>query len=488
MRTRRFAGFALLVVFLASAMAAGPATQPSADDAVRLLKTVERAFIRAAAKVSPSVVSISTRRKADFSRNDWMDKIPDEEWQKYFNRPKEDFQKPETFSAGSGVIVDPSGLILTNNHVIEDAIAIEVRLADRRAFAATLVQTDTRSDLAIIRIDAKDLPAARFNTSGRVEVGQWVIALGNPFGFGQDGRASVSHGVVSALGRNLPGLAPGEDRYYGHLIQTDAPINPGNSGGPLLNLDGEVIGINTAIFSTSRGSQGLGFSIPIDEKTWAVIGKLRRGEEVAYGYLGVGVAEVTEAAGKRLGVEPRKGALVHRIEPDTPASKAGFQKDDVILAFNGVPVADEDELIREVGATPVGSKSTVDIVRDQKPVTLTVTLAKRSLALAATRPAAVPGSRPSDVTRGSWRGIAVQVVTKDLADRLGLAEPLGVLVNSVDRNSPAYLAGIRPGFVIDQIGKESITGVTDFRRVTEALPATWKGLVHTNNGFFVVGP
>jgi len=475
------------VVLVVVALVAAPAS--AADDPLAVLEAVEKAFIEMAKKVSPSVVTISVARKGG-ARPDWIDRIPDEEWRKYFGRPKDEFEMPETRSAGSGVIIGADGLILTNYHVIEKATAIRVRLADGRPFDAALVKADSRSDLAVITIPVTGLTVARFNTSGKVQVGQWVVALGNPFGFGRDGRATLTHGVVSAVRRNLPVLGRLDDRYYGHLIQTDAPINPGNSGGALLNIRGEVIGINTAIYSTSRGSQGVGFAIPIDGKTMAIIGKLRRGEEVEYGYLGVEIRVVKEEDARRLGVPPRRGALVHRVMPETPAARAGLRKDDVIVAFNGQSVANEDELIREVGATPIGSKVTLTVVRERKRVPVEVTLAKRDVTrLARTQPVRPPReTRPADPARHAWRGVTVQRLTKDLAERLGLPGTDGVLVAVCRKDSPAYKAGIRAGFVIDQIGDKPVKSVADFRRVTAGLAATWKGLVHTNNGFYVIGP
>jgi len=448
------------------------------DDPVAVLRGVEKAFISVARKVSPSVVSISVKRAVE-AAPEGSDKIP-EDWRKFLERP---------ISAGSGVFISPDGLILTNNHVIEDASKIEVRTSDGRPLAATLVQTDSRSDLAVIRVPATGLKPAVFNTSGRVEVGQWVIALGNPFGFGRDGRATMTHGVVSAVRRSLPSLGRLDDRYYGHLIQTDAPINPGNSGGPLLNIDGQVIGINTAIYSTSRGSQGIGFAIPIDGKTMSIIARLRAGREVVYGYLGVGIIKVTEEDAQRLGVPPRRGALVRRVEADTPAARGGLRKDDVIVSFNGIPMSDEDDLIREVGATPVGAASKVEIIREGERMVLSVTLAKRPVAAARTRPGREtrPSKRPTP-PRSDWRGLTVQPLTEALAERLGLAEAKGVIVATCRRGSPAYEAGLRAGFVIDQIGKARIENVGDFNRVTAGLAANWKGLVHTNHGFYIVGP
>lgn len=480
MSARRILSAAMAAV----AVAALCSVVSAAGDPLEVLRAVEQAFIQVAQRVSPSVVSISIQREVPETRQPPFDRIPEEDWRRFFDQP---------LSAGSGVIIRADGLILTNNHVVEGAEAIQVRLADGRPFAATLVKADQRSDLAVLRIPAKDLTPARFNESGRVSVGQWVIALGNPFGFGRDGRATMTHGVVSAVGRSLPALGVLEDRYYGSLIQTDAPINPGNSGGPLLNIDGQVIGINSAIYSTSRGSQGIGFAIPIDAKTLAVIAKLSRGEEVEYGYLGVGIRTVDEDAASRLGVPPRAGALVERVMPDTPAAEAGLQKDDVIVVFNSLQVANEDELIREVGATPVGSRCTVEVIRRGQHVTLTLTLGKRPVGAARTQPAPrVPPRAPDEpdegAREGTWRGITVQPLTAELAERLGLGDTKGVLVGACARNSPAYAAGIRPGFVIDQIGKTRIDSVADFNRVTRDLPASWKGLVHTNKGFFVIGP
>ena len=489
MGVQRRARAGLTAVIVAVLVTPGSAPASAGEDPVALLRAVEKAFIQVAKKVSPCVVSIRVGR-----RPTWFDKFSDEEWLKRFGRPKDEFVNPETFSVASGIIIDANGLILTNHHVIEEATRINVRLADGRPFEATLVKADPRSDLAVIKVPATGLPAATFNASGQVEVGQWVIALGSPFRFGADGHASVTRGMVSAVGRNLPWLPrplDKHDRYYGSLIQTDASINPGNSGGPLVNIDGHVIGINTAIYSTGSGWQGIGFAIPIDAKTMAVIGKLCRGEEVVYGYLGVGITQVTEEAAERLGVPPRQGALVARVEPDGPASRAGLKEDDVITAFNGQPVSNEDELIREVGATPVGSKCTITVVRDRKVRSIEVALAKRPPGqLPETRPSQPPASTlPAEPDRRhAWRGITVQPLTRDLAERLGLAAAEGVLVATCQKDSPAYKAGIRPGFVIDHIGGQAVTSVADFQRVTRDLPAAWKGLVHTNNGFYVVGP
>jgi serine protease Do len=272
------------------------------------------------------------------------------------------------FSQGSGFIIDESGRIATNRHVVHDADVISVILSDGTQHDAKLVQSDVRMDLAVIRIDAVGLPTVKFGDHGKVRVNQWVFACGNPFGLAnRDGQASITYGVVSALGRYMTERL-GADRdleYYGNMIETSAAINPGSSGGPLFNLEGEVIGVVTAIETTTGVSEGHGFAIPMDRNIRCVIDALREGRPVRYGFLGVSVRDVDPAPSK-LVVDGRAfvGALLDEINGnDSPAGRAGLKSGDVVVEFDGSPVENSDHLVRLVGFTPVGTSVKVTFVR-----------------------------------------------------------------------------------------------------------------------------
>lgn len=358
-----------VAIFLAPPVSGLRAT---ADDYAKLsrsdLKTLERSFSALADEVGPSVVSIRTY---------------------YSHGRDDDFGVLRTLSQGTGVIIRENGYVLTNYHVVEGANRFLVVLHNGREFDGDIVQIDSRADLAVLKIDAKHLKAARFGNLEDVRVGHWTFAIGNPFGMANfDGRTSFTVGNVSSIGKNLTAqLDPTgkKNRYYGNLIETSAAINPGNSGGPLFNIDGEMIGIVTAIETQSGASEGLGYAIPISDRTRAIIDKLTRGEEVRYGFLGVKIIDGDAGHSYSVGGRSVRGAMIASVSSG-PAQQAGIQTDDVIIELDGTPIEDSDHLVRVVGGTPVGTEVLARYIRRGKHRVATVRLVDREHALATTRP------------------------------------------------------------------------------------------------------
>jgi Do/DeqQ family serine protease len=334
--------------------------------------SLQASFIDVAKRVGPAVVGVYNIQKARirgyvrrpggyFDMDDYL---------RMFELPL------ERRDIGSGVIIDRDGYILTNEHVVGKADEIEVMLSDGRKFKGAVIGKDERSDVAVIKIDAKDLPAATLGDSEEVRTGQWAIAIGNPFGIFEDNPVpTMTVGVVSALHRKLPGTQIG-GRYYGDLIQTDAAINPGNSGGPLLNLKGEVIGINAAIISPSGAYAGIGFAIPIN-RAREIIEDLKKGKEIEYGWLGVAIQPISKDIAGEFGLRDTSGALIVSVMRGSPAASAGIQPGDVIRDCGGQPVKDPDALMELIGRTPAGKSLILKILRDGKEITVDVTVGKR---------------------------------------------------------------------------------------------------------------
>ena len=352
---------------------------------------------------------------------------------------------------GSGLIIDASGVILTNAHVVRDGREITVRLHDGREYKATKVHTDPKADLAVLRIEgAENLTAAKLGNSDKAEVGDWVLALGNPFGL----EGTVTAGIVSAKGRGI-GLNERES-----FIQTDAAINPGNSGGPLVNLDGEVIGINTAISSNSGGNEGVGFAIPINLAKW-VAKQLTDGETVHRARLGVMIQPLTHELAQQFGVKTHEGVLVAGVSPDSPAAKVGFKAGDVIVEFAGKAVASPQELQGLVEQSPIGKEQTVIVLREHKRVELKVS---------PTELAGDSGSSRDDVSHGSKLeklGMEVQNLTPDLAAKLQIKAEQGVVVTDVQAGSAAERAGLASGAVIVEANRKTVKNVEDLSKAMD---------------------
>ncbi len=403
-------------------------------------------FVDLAKRLSPSVVNISTTQvsaRVPFSHSPFGREDPFGEFQRRpFGGPfpRGPFRQK---SLGSGFIIDREGLILTNNHVVENAEKIVVRLSDEREFEAKVVGRDPKTDIAVIKINAKgDLPVALLGDSRRLDVGEWVLAIGNPFGL----EHTVTAGIVSAKGRRI-GAGP-----YDNFIQTDASINPGNSGGPLINIRGKVVGINTAIFSRAGGNIGIGFAIPIN-LVKELLPQLKLKGKVTRGWLGVVIQRVTPGIAESLGLDEARGALVANVSKDAPADRSGVKVGDVIIEFDGSKVEESKDLPIIVAQTPVGKGVKVKVVREGKELVLSVTIGelKEEEVLAS-------------VEKREKLGLTVQKVTPQIAESLGLDQAEGVVVTSVEPGSPGDEAGLRRGDVIIEVNRNRIRDLRDFRK------------------------
>jgi len=347
---------------------------------------------------------------------------------------------------GSGFIISRDGYILTNNHVVADADKITVSLSDGRQFKAEMIGSDPQSDVALIRIqDSGNLPTLPLGDSSKLEVGEWVIAIGNPFGLDQ----TVTVGVVSATGRSSVGI-----NEYENFIQTDAAINPGNSGGPLLNIDGEVVGINSALFSRTGGYMGIGFAIPID-MVKTIQAQLKDSGRVTRGWLGVVIQDVNENLAKSFGLEKAGGILVSEVQKDSPAEKAGVERGDVIIKLNGKTLSDTADLRNQVALLSPDSVAKLDVVRDGQKQQIDVTIGERP-----TDPRMASSSMQNKSNLEKF-GLAFQNLTPELAERLGYQNAQGVVVSQVEPGSPAASAGLRPGQLIEEVNRSLVTNVAE---------------------------
>jgi serine protease Do len=427
-------------------------------------------------KVAPSVVKVSVTAKAIPTSLPGRG-MPD--LRRFFgegeNGPdsSREFRAPNQHGVGSGVIVTKDGYILTNNHVVESADDIKVALNDGREFSAKVIGRDPQTDIAVLKIDAHDLPFLTIADSDKIEVGDVVLAVGNPFGIGQ----TVTTGIVSAKGRATLGLD------YEDFIQTDAAINPGNSGGALVDTDGRLVGINTAILSHSGGNQGIGFAVPTNLARWVMAGLVQNGR-VERGFLGVNIQDLTPDLAKEFKLDHATGALVSEVTPQSPAEKAGLKGGDVIVEFNGKPVTDSRHLKLQVGATIPGASVPVKLLRDGASKTLQVTVKE----LPGDKLAKAPS--PTDQIEDALHGVGV--VDLDRANRAELKVPErvnGALVSQVEPDSAAYEAGLRPGDVITEINRKPVKNAEQAAVACEK-PADKQTLVkvwgHGGNRYVVV--
>lgn len=414
-------------------------------------------FSELAEKAKPGVVNIRTVKTVKgggrvfrhFYGNPFGDEgHPFEDFFSPFfeNSPRREFKER---SLGSGFIIDKEGFIVTNNHVIENADEISVGLANGKEFEAKVIGRDRNTDLALIKIkDAKKLSPLTMGSSDQLEVGSWVVAIGSPFGLEQ----TVTAGIVSAKGRVI------EAGPYDDFIQTDASINPGNSGGPLLNLAGEVVGINTAIVASG---QGIGFAIPIDMAR-GIVAQLKEGGEVSRGWLGVGIQDLTKELAEYYGFKGQTGVLVTQVFQGDPADKAGILPNDIITAVNGKKVKTGRELSKIVANTPVGKKARIDFIRDGKSKSVRVVLSKR------TDEKEQAGLKPSE--KGDEIGLMVHDLTPDIAGRFGLDEgDSGVLVVRVKSGSRADKAGIKHGDIIKEVNRKIVNNVAGYNKIMNKI-------------------
>jgi serine protease Do len=410
-------------------------------------------FADLAARVAPAVVNIKVTSVA---KTDFPDQLFGGENSPFpgFRMPIPD--QPQQFKrqgTGSGFIIRKDGLILTNNHVVENAQEITVTLSDKQQYKAKILGRDPKTDLAVIKIEPKAaLPAVTLGDSDALRVGDWVMAIGNPFGLSN----TVTTGIVSAKGRTI-GAGP-----YDDFIQTDAPINPGNSGGPLFNLSGEVVGINTAIFSQSGGNIGIGFAVPVN-LIKNLVPELETNGSVTRGWLGVSVQPVTADLARSFGLDKERGALVGDVVAQGPADKAGIKRGDVIISYDGKKVDESATLPALVASTPVGKKVAVEVMRDGKINTINVAVGRLNDSTAALSPAAQEKSQ--------W-GLAMKNIRPEERSQMGLTGNDGVLVTAVMPGSPAANAGVQPGDVILQVNRSPVSSV---QGVKEEVGKTQEG-------------
>ncbi len=468
-----------LICCLAVLLLLTAATPVSAKDtdSIAALREMGRAFADIAQKASPAVVSIKSKQvvKQEYQVSpDWpfggpFDPFEDDFFEQFFRRRMP--QRPQQYQQrklyrpvqGSGFIISPDGYILTNNHVIEESEEVMVTLVDKREFTAKVIGADPDSEVAVIKIDAEKLACLEMADSDTLEVGEWVLAIGNPFGLSH----TVTAGIVSAKGRSGVGLTAYED-----FIQTDAAINPGNSGGPLIDLDGQVVGINTAIVGPG-GNIGIGFAIPINLAK-AVYSQIVDTGTVERGFLGIRMAELTPELAHAFGLKDTNGVAVAEVIEGSAAEKAGIKHNDIIVEFQGQPVQSANELRNRVAMIKPGTDVEIVVLRDGKRNSFVVKLGEQSKV-------AMSESGRSEVQ--VKLGLTVQNLTDDIAQRLGFEGMTGVVVTDVEQGSLAELAGITEGALIREVNREPVKNTRDFEKV---LQETEDGtvLLYIYNGRF----
>ncbi len=452
---------------------------------IDILERQNKAYQRIARTVTPAVVNIQSTQILRVQQSPFSN---DPFFRQFFGDLLPQIPREQREHAlGSGVIVSPDGYILTNNHVIAHANEIKVFLPDKRTFRGRVVGADPQTDVAVIKIAAKDLPTAPLGDSSTLHVGHIVMAFGNPFGL----NFTVTRGSVSALGRSQSDVPLGGGRLYEDFIQTDAPINPGNSGGALVNVRGQVVGINTAILSTSMGPQGeggwngVGFAIPSNMAKHVMESLIKTGK-VSRGYMGIQLEELTPELARQFHVPDNSGALVGEVEHGTSAEKAGVKTGDVIRTYNGRRIDSLKELRFMVADSGPGAEITLGILRDGQEQTLRVELEEMPSNLAQRR-----GGRGGAPSEGALRSISVQDLTAAMRDQLGLSsEVRGVVIRELDPGSPAAQAGLQPGMVIQSINRHPVNSVAEFERLATQVKGDTLLRINANgfSQFVVISP
>jgi serine protease Do len=449
----------LVVALVGSLMFQGAVIAETQDRAIASVMETGKAFTAVTKRVSPAVVFIKATKQSVPAGNmqgfgDLRGQIPDELFERFFGDrlpPMQGPQQPQPrVGQGSGFIISEDGYILTNNHVVGQADRLDVTLHDGRVFEAKLIGTDKHTDVAIIKIEGDDLPMLAMGDSDEIEVGEWVLAVGSPFGLS----GTVTSGIVSAKGRNSMGITDYED-----FIQTDAAINPGNSGGPLVNMRGEAIGINTAIVSRSGGYNGIGFAIPMNMAR-EICDQLMENGSVTRGFLGVIIQPLTSELATSFNLDSDKGVLIGDVNEDGPAGRAGLQRGDVVVELNGKPVEDMTTFRNRVAMIEPGKKAELEVVRDGKRQTISVKVGK----LESTSMVAAKSSNAVE----KQLGLSVQTLDKQLAEKLGVEGEQGVVITNVAPGSEASRQGLRPGMVIKEVNHKSVKDASQFAELVEA--------------------
>ncbi|MGD2186325.1 MAG: DegQ family serine endoprotease [Desulfobacterales bacterium] len=464
-----------LILFGAIWFSANHFAGPSVYAKTTELFNAPASFNQLAEMVSPAVVNIRTVKTIkgggpvfrQFQRDPWGRKGPFKDFfERFFGEDmQKEFKQP---SLGSGFIIDKEGFVVTNNHVIEDADQIKVKLKDEREFNATIVGRDPNTDIALLKIESdENLPTAKLGNSDKLKVGQWVVAIGSPFGL----EHTVTAGIVSAKGRVI-GSGP-----YDDFIQTDASINPGNSGGPLLNLQGEVVGINTAIVASG---QGIGFAIPVNLAKGIIVALKTEGE-VTRGWLGVAIQDLSGDMAEYYEIENQEGVFVMDVFEGDPADKAGIKPRDIILEVNGQKIKTSRQLTGMIAGIPVGETAEIKILRDGKEKTVKVEIVKRDEAKLASR------GRPRE--QAEEFGIRVSNLTPEIAQRLNIDETSGVIVIEIQSGSKGEEADIRVGDIIKEINRHPIETISDYQEILSQVDSGQSVnlfIRRKNSGFLVV--
>ncbi len=452
----------LLVMLLAAGLfVSGPGI--AEDSGLESLRQTGKAFSSVAQKVSPSVVYIQVESVREASQSPFGSPFNDDLFRRFFGEgfggfPQQQQPRQErTLGQGSGFVfsleqglLSDRAYILTNNHVVENGEKITVTFQDGREVQASIKGADPKSDIAVLEIKMDKVPALKLGDSSKLEVGEWVVAIGNPFGLS----FTLTAGVVSAKGRTTLGINDYED-----FIQTDAAINPGNSGGPLVNLDGEVVGINTAIFSRSGGYMGVGFAIPINMAR-GIAEQLLEGGEVTRGFLGVTIQNLTPELADSFGVDTLNGIIVAQVSQDSPAASAGIQQGDLIVEYQGEVVKDSGSFRNRVSLTPPGTRADLGIIRKGKRMQLPVTIGRLSDAQTA-------ASGEQSQQTSTELGLMVQTLTPQLADQFNAEAGKGVVVTQVQSGSLAAMAGIDVGTIIYEVNREAVTSADQFTQLID---------------------
>jgi len=442
----------------AKAAVAPPSAAPLDDNSVSPLLDLDRAMETLAARVTPAIVNVTVTSKVKVNASEQQ--MPDGFGQ-FFGHPAQPQNQIE-HGLGSGVIISPDGYIVTNNHVIDGAVDIHVTMSDRRIMPAKLIGADPLTDLAVIKVDGKDLPSLPLGDSTKLRPGQTVLAFGNPLGM----RFTVTRGIVSAL--NRPNL-DSDRRKPGEFIQTDAAINPGNSGGPLVNAHGEVIGINTFLISESGSFSGMGFAIPT-QIVRPTVDQLMRDGKVRHAYMGVGITDVTPENSKFFHMNNAAGALVSQVDPNTPGAKAGLKVGDVITKIDGREVSDAGQLQVEVGQQKPGTTVQLEVMREGKSITVPVTVAELG-----------KGEDEADAHnpegKARW-GLGIADLNSDVRDQIQAPGDVhGAVIERVQPGSPADNAGLAPGEIIQQVNRQDMSSAKDVQQALSKIPNGQDALV-----------
>ncbi|MEE4240997.1 MAG: DegQ family serine endoprotease [Desulfopila sp.] len=450
-----------------------PVSASTADE-IEVLSKSAKAFSSVVKKATPAVVHVevektvgATNYNFDFFNNPFFERFFGPDFHRQF--PQQQPRERKQQGQGSGFIISKEGLILTNNHVVADADTIRVTLSDNKKVEAKLIGSDPQSDVALIKIDnGNNLPVLPMGDSDELEVGEWVIAIGNPFGLNQ----TVTVGVVSAKGRSRVGI-----NEYENFIQTDAAINPGNSGGPLLNIHGEVVGINSALFSRTGGYMGIGFAIPIN-MVKAINDQLQEHGKVTRGWLGVAIQDIDEDLAKSFGLKEARGILVSEVQKDSPADRSELQRGDVIIELNGIALQNVSDLRNRIALIVPKTEAELVVIRDGKEKYIQVVI----------------GEQPADFGRVAQSssdrdflekfGFSFQELTPELAEQFGYEGEQGVLVGDVQPGSPAATAGLKPGQLIQEVNKETVANLGELQNVLKKAGNADRMLLRVRSGQF----